>query len=494
MTSSGGLQSDKAQAYLEEFILPRRHVDTIMLNKILVVTRTSDEESSVILHSLRQNGFSVTVSSDLKGHFKYDLIIVVISAGLDFGVAKRTVIPTLLIASQDEVAAVYPLLFTGRAEVDVLLKPVLPPLLLHKVENMIYSRVREQSYDLAVHHQLSKAWGCSVPTIPVVQLPEVAADVIESIQRWDFDMRYLSGLQYVVLLREMFCYFRLPELLNFELITLERLLLVIRDHYFLNEYHNFSHAFDVAQSAFCMLTTMHLEKYLAPLDIFIVLLATIGHDVEHPGCTNQHLIQSSSELAIRYHDRSCLENHHSYVLFSILQAPDCNVMRNFTAAQKKTARQQIIQAILGTDMVLHTQHVHNVQQRVSSCTDPKSSFLSKDNEHDRAFLVELLVHLSDLANIAKPFHLSKFWCENITVELFKLGAKERREGLTVSPGMDECETSCAKNMAVFIDGTCNTFFHGVMDLLPETKQFFSHIDLNRKKWQEILVEENVTNK
>lgn len=46
------------------------------------------------------------------------------------------------------------------------------------------------------------------------------------------------------------------------------------------------------------------------------------HDFEHGGLTNDFLVNSLDRLAVRYNDRSPLENHHLAAAFNLLQQPD----------------------------------------------------------------------------------------------------------------------------------------------------------------------------
>ena len=68
-------------------------------------------------------------------------------------------------------------------------------------------------------------------------------------------------------------------------------------------YHNCLHGADVLQA-------MHALLNLAPtfddaLDddvVLVTLLACLSHDVGHPGLTNNYLVETGHELAIRYND------------------------------------------------------------------------------------------------------------------------------------------------------------------------------------------------
>ena len=48
---------------------------------------------------------------------------------------------------------------------------------------------------------------------------------------------------------------------------------------------------------------------------FAFCLAAFGHDLDHTGTNNNFEINSKSNLAMKYSDKSPLEYHHVYKLF-----------------------------------------------------------------------------------------------------------------------------------------------------------------------------------
>ena len=84
---------------------------------------------------------------------------------------------------------------------------------------------------------------------------------------------------------------------------------------------------------------------LTPLEIFAALFASTIHDADHPGLTNQYLINTSSELALMYNDESVLENHHLAVAFKILQYPECDIFVNLTKKQRQMVRKMVIDMV-----------------------------------------------------------------------------------------------------------------------------------------------------
>ena len=60
------------------------------------------------------------------------------------------------------------------------------------------------------------------------------------------------------------------------------------------------------------------QNWMSDLEIFTSLMAAIIHDFDHTGTTNNFHVQSTSELAVLYNDKSVLENHHVAAFFRSL--------------------------------------------------------------------------------------------------------------------------------------------------------------------------------
>jgi len=122
-----------------------------------------------------------------------------------------------------------------------------------------------------------------------------------------------------------------------------------------NPYHNFRHIIDVLHACHCLLTTYEAKYYLQTIDIFVLLISALVHDLGHPGLNNTYQTNALTQLAIRYNDSSVLENHHSALAFDLFYNPihQCNLLEGMEKEQAKYVRRAIIKAILGTDMVHH---------------------------------------------------------------------------------------------------------------------------------------------
>lgn len=89
----------------------------------------------------------------------------------------------------------------------------------------------------------------------------------------------------------------------------------LEDHYVKdNPFHNSMHAADVTQSTNVLLNTPALEGVFTPLEVGGALFAACVHDVDHPGLTNQFLI-NSSECIVGFISRRNRKNQMNAFLF-----------------------------------------------------------------------------------------------------------------------------------------------------------------------------------
>lgn len=81
-------------------------------------------------------------------------------------------------------------------------------------------------------------------------------------------------------------------------------------------YHSWHHGFDAAHCVYLLVSrTAAADATLGPVDRLALLLASLAHDVDHPGHTNGFEVAGLSDLALTYNNQSVLENHHAATLF-----------------------------------------------------------------------------------------------------------------------------------------------------------------------------------
>ncbi|XP_029716999.2 cAMP-specific 3',5'-cyclic phosphodiesterase isoform X2 [Aedes albopictus] len=262
----------------------------------------------------------------------------------------------------------------------------------------------------------------------------------------------------------------------------------LEDHYVKdNPFHNSLHAADVAQSTHVLLNTPALENVFTPLETCAALFAACIHDVDHPGLTNQFLINSSSELAIMYNDESVLENHHLAVAFKLLQNEDCDILRNIQKKQRQTFRKMVIDMVLSTDMSKHMTLLADLKTMVETKKVAGSGVLLLDNYTDRIQVLENLVHCADLSNPTKPLPMYKRWVARLMEEFFLQGDKERAAGMDISPMCDRHNATIEKSQVGFIDYIVHPLWETWADLVhPDAQDILDMLEENRDYYQSLI--------
>lgn len=68
-------------------------------------------------------------------------------------------------------------------------------------------------------------------------------------------------------------------------------LLSVKKNYRHVTYHNWRHAFNVAQVMFCMIQKGQLASVLGDLECLALIVACLSHDLDHRGTNNQFQIK-----------------------------------------------------------------------------------------------------------------------------------------------------------------------------------------------------------
>eukprot|EP00879_Flechtneria_rotunda_P009756 GHRR01010206.1.p1 GENE.GHRR01010206.1~~GHRR01010206.1.p1 ORF type:complete len:373 (+),score=154.98 GHRR01010206.1:405-1523(+) len=236
-----------------------------------------------------------------------------------------------------------------------------------------------------------------------------------------------------------------------------------------NPYHNNTHAADVTQTAGVIFTSLdqHLRRRsnsddcfcngttangavsnnsaadskqqhnssssvgagLSKLERFAIILASAVHDLGHPGVNNPFLIRTHNRQALIYNDKSVNENMHCSLAFQLaLDNPDVNVFERFSQAEYEQVRKLVCEMILATDMDVHFALLKRFEDAVAAQPDVRQW----RSLEQRSLIFQMLVHLADLANPSRPWHLALKWAEWVVTEFLEQGVKEAEAGIPVS--------------------------------------------------------------
>ncbi|CAI9544922.1 unnamed protein product, partial [Staurois parvus] len=265
-------------------------------------------------------------------------------------------------------------------------------------------------------------------------------------------------------------------------------MMTLEDHYHSDvAYHNNIHAADVAQSTHVLLSTPALEAVFTDLEIMAAIFASAIHDVDHPGVSNQFLINTNSELALMYNDASVLENHHLAVGFKLLQEENCDIFQNLTKKQRQTLRKMVIDMVLATDMSKHMNLLADLKTMVETKKVTSLGVLLLDNYSDRIQVLQNMVHCADLSNPTKPLELYRQWTDRIIVEFFHQGDREREKGMEISPMCDKHNASVEKSQVGFIDYIVHPLWETWADLVhPDAQEILDTLEDNREWYHSMI--------
>ncbi|XP_056143351.1 cAMP-specific 3',5'-cyclic phosphodiesterase 4C [Lampris incognitus] len=264
--------------------------------------------------------------------------------------------------------------------------------------------------------------------------------------------------------------------------------MTLEDHYHANvAYHNSLHAADVTQSTHVLLSTPALDAVFTDLEILAALFAAAIHDVDHPGVSNQFLINTNSELALMYNDESVLENHHLAVGFKLLHEENCDIFQNLSKRQRQSLRKLVIDMVLATDMSKHMSLLADLKTMVETKKVTSSGVLLLDHYTDRIQVLRNMVHCADLSNPTKPLAVYRQWTERIMEEFFRQGDKERERGMEISPMCDKHTASVEKSQVGFIDYIVHPLWETWGDLVhPDAQEILDTLEDNRDWYQSTI--------
>ncbi|XP_043388417.1 cAMP-specific 3',5'-cyclic phosphodiesterase 4A isoform X2 [Chelonia mydas] len=321
---------------------------------------------------------------------------------------------------------------------------------------------------------------------------ELLSKELENLNKWGLNIFHVSEYSNSCSLScIMYTIFQERELLKTFKIPGETLLtyvLTLEEHYHADvAYHNSLHAADVVQSTHVLLATPALDAVFTDLEILAALFAAAIHDVDHPGVSNQFLINTNSELALMYNDESVLENHHLAVGFKLLQEENCDIFQSLGKRQRQTLRKMVIDMVLATDMSKHMTLLADLKTMVETKKVTSSGVLLLDNYTDRMQVLRNMVHCADLSNPTKPLELYRQWTDRIMEEFFRQGDKERERGMEISPMCDKHTASVEKSQVGFIDYIVHPLWETWADLVhPDAQEILDTLEDNRDWYHSMI--------
>lgn len=251
----------------------------------------------------------------------------------------------------------------------------------------------------------------------------------------------------------------------------------VAERYRNNPYHNYQHAVDTLYTMAWMLGLPCFRTSLPDFYKFTLLVASLVHDVEHPGNDNSWEIKTQSPLAQKYNNMSVIENHSLAVTRELLKQPQLNLFAGIAGGKEAQADQMLQDLILCTDFSWHRVFLDELTQGVSRKDfDPRGEeFLS--------LISRTLIKVADISNTSKPYRQAKVWGLRVMNEFWAQGRKEKELNLPLGPLNDPEKSDFFSAQAGFIKFAAWELFVLLNRLEQGAEAMLMQLQANQTKYE-----------
>lgn len=279
--------------------------------------------------------------------------------------------------------------------------------------------------------------------------------------------------------------FNLDEL-NINAICFQSFIKEVSEHYHNNPYHNFNHAVSVLQFTYMLIIETNISKYISKHKLFGLMVASLVHDIDHPGHTNNFEININSELAQKYKYKSVLENHHCSMSYYIMHKQHILLLNNLSIDQFIDVKETISECILTTDMKYH----ENLVSKLNNEFNNKSINDIHFTNDIQIMICKLIIHTADLSNTMRPFEISKKVAFKINDEFKNQAFIEEKLNLPTLDFMKIPDNKTLyKNELMFGLYIIKPLLDIFLKIYPNIKYIQNEFDKNTLNWRMLLEKE-----
>jgi hypothetical protein len=286
---------------------------------------------------------------------------------------------------------------------------------------------------------------------------------------------------------------------NIQEVHLMRFVKDCESRYQANPFHNFAHALDVEYSAGRHMRLMEAERFLPETSQFLLIVAAVAHDLGHLGVNNQYLIETSHELALKYNDRSPLENMHCASLFQVVSDPAANLFQSVEKDLYKEMRKGIINAILHTDVTKHGEMMKELvllYQMNSEAFDVQkadafgpTADVIEVLQNNSQLTLNAILHTADVGNPMKPWEIAHRLAYLCVDEFFAQGDREKAAEIPVQMLNDRDKVNRPNSQIGFIEFVIAPLCESIVHLFPTLDFLAENLGNNINHWFEVWVEQ-----
>ncbi|CAK0864496.1 unnamed protein product [Prorocentrum cordatum] len=340
-------------------------------------------------------------------------------------------------------------------------------------------------------------------------LKEATALLEESLDGWDLDVVRLAALTDNRPLSSLGCFLfeRLGLVARFGLDS-EKLrdffLELERGYDDAVQYHNRRHAASVLHITHALLRSGALaQKAAAQLEMgdgalvtMACLLAAAAHDFEHLGRTNDFLVKTSHDRALRHNDRHVNENHHAAASFALLQRPGLNFLEGLPREEFRQFRGIFVELILATDMASNKSILESFGAALGKSVGasawsfgsvpravPKDGDFVPSSAAEARLLLQMAIKCADLGHLTLSRAQHLHFVHGLEAELFAQGDQEKALGLDVSFLMDREKPGVISSQVGFIESVALPVFQSLVGACQQLQPMLRGAEDNFRYWK-----------
>ncbi len=175
-----------------------------------------------------------------------------------------------------------------------------------------------------------------------------------------------------------------------------------------------------------------------PLTQFAVILASLIHDVDHPGVPNYILIKEDPAMGDLYKNHAVAEQNSVDVSWTLLMDPAFDQLRAAiysTEAELLRFRQLLVNCIMATDIfdkelaVLRTSRWNKAfcSGSVGDAKKPSSDSEAEAINRKATIVIEHIIQASDVAHTMQHWHVYSKWNERLYREMYSAYCQGRSD-------------------------------------------------------------------
>ncbi|XP_069140348.1 cGMP-specific 3',5'-cyclic phosphodiesterase-like isoform X2 [Argopecten irradians] len=248
-------------------------------------------------------------------------------------------------------------------------------------------------------------------------------------------------------------------------------------------YHNWRHAFNVAQTMFTMIYTGGLKPMFRDIEVLTLLVGCLCHDLDHRGTNNAFQVKVVSPLAMLY-STSVMEHHHFDHCIMILNSEGNNIFQSLSSDEYRSVIKMLEHAILSTDLALYFKKRGDFKALIDK---GDTRF---ETDQNKELLRAMMMTACDVAAITKPWEIQKEVAQLVANEFFEQGDIEKDKlGEKPIAMMDREKVDELPKMQVgFIDAICIPVYKMFAEMNKKLDPLYKGVMNNRDNWQKMADE------